>query len=245
MQAAVASGAVLVPCLALGETALYRQIFSENLRKIQIQMAEKIPGGFSLPLFRNDSYLKPGLLPNRVPTYLVIGEPIFWNGSGRSNGLRAAGEGVAAPPATGAPAGTKNSEENNTIARAGQGIDRSKHPELFRRTVRDLHAKYLEALQELHAKYKHLGTAEDQDLEIVSVQESRAGHVIKDLINGQKRMDALKREGRYLAPPRREEQGAVREGSRGPFCKPSAAAADDDGGRAVGGGMMGGEVGRR
>eukprot|EP00392_Amoebophrya_sp_AT5.2_P009195 g9223.t1 len=81
----------------------------------------------------------------------------------------------------------------------------------FREAVRAVHALYVQRLKELHAQWKHLGTAEDQELEIVSLAEAQSEDMLEQLREGQKRMDELKREGQYELPGPRDildyEQG--------------------------------------
>ncbi|CAD7971582.1 unnamed protein product [Amoebophrya sp. A25] len=161
VQTCVESGADLVPCLAFGETALYRQVFHPLLRRVQNQMAKKLP--ITLPLAFNCSskHWNP-IRPRRVPTYSVFGSPV-----------------------------------------PVQRVDRKQNPEGFRAAVADAHKRYIDALRALHAKWRHLGTAEDQELEILSLEESRHPQMIFDLRKGQEEMDRLQEQGRYdLRHPR-------------------------------------------
>ena len=71
--------------------------------------------------------------------------------------------------------------------------------------VSAVHALYVERIIALHAKFRHLGPAEDQELEIISVEESKSPSMIGKLVEGQKRMDELKRRGQYYSKVRVED----------------------------------------
>ena len=115
VQAAVAAGAPLVPCLAFGENALFRQIFSHRLRGLQVGFSKIAPGGMSLPVFRNESWFSLPMKPHRVPTVMVIGEPVLWEGVG---------------------IGVRREKEPERFRRVvGVGVCREKEPERFRRVV--------------------------------------------------------------------------------------------------------------
>jgi len=79
----------------------------------------------------------------------------------------------------------------------GPKIDRKTEPERFDAQVKKMHAVYCKKLRELHTKWKYLGTAEDQELEILSVEEARSNDMLKELQTGQARMDLLKSKGEY------------------------------------------------
>ena len=66
----------------------------------------------------------------------------------------------------------------------------------FRQYCAKVHEQYIRQLVELHATWRHLGTAEDQELEIVSVKECRTKEMLQALMQGQKKMDELKKQGR-------------------------------------------------
>lgn len=184
VASAVETGAPLVPALAFGENSLFRQHFAKWLRKVQLKMGEKLPGGFSLPVFRNDKWYK-GLLPNKIQTYTVFGEPLRWAAAHHDDDEEPIYRHAVSPPVGGAS--------------SAAAIDRRKDPQLFRETVQRVHSDYIEALKELHARWKHLGPAEDQELEILTVEEARKISIIDELLQGREEMDELKRRGEYAS----------------------------------------------
>ncbi|CAD7943900.1 unnamed protein product [Amoebophrya sp. A25] len=198
IDCALQTGTPLVPVLIFGETALFRQTFNTKLRAWQHQMQKFL--SFSLPSFGN-ARLEHSCSERFFHQREVDGNGKFAGGCSSSSGSTS-----GSSCSTTTRPSANSSAPSSFLARfpVTRAILPMRVPlhtvfgapipipqkmtdpkaEAYKAERERLHALYIEKVKELHAKWKHLGSAEDQELEIVSAEESRSAEMLEALKEG-------------------------------------------------------------